>query len=202
MKVVLGFVFLLIGVAPATKATAAAFAAPHVQARSGRSFLCSSVGLDRPAKLHPTRAGVGRSKTRFDTRLHVFDFLNEGKKALIKSLAGDYDTKKIQSRIDDLTATNQVLMFSFTTCPFCIRAKQILDGKKAKYTVVELDVDPEGKAIRAELGNLVGRTSVPAIWISNQFIGGCNDGPPEFGGIATLDNSGKLDSMLQAAGAI
>lgn len=47
---------------------------------------------------------------------------------------------------------------------------------------------------------MVGRTSVPAIWIDQTFIGGCNDGP--LGGINTLENNGKLDQMLKSARAV
>jgi len=65
------------------------------------------------------------------------------------------------------------------------------------YRVVELDIVSDGKPLRAELANLVGRTSVPAVWIGGQFIGGCNDGPT--GGIVKLDESGELRSMLEAA---
>ena len=75
-----------------------------------------------------------------------------------------------------------------------------MDAKNTKYTVVECDVDTDGKALRAELGDLVGRTSVPAIWIGGEFIGGCNDGP--MGGLMTLNNEGKLDGMLQSVGAV
>lgn len=71
-----------------------------------------------------------------------------------------------------------------------------------RYTNIDLRKDPDGPAIRAELGNLVGRTSVPAIWIQQQFIGGCNDGGPNNGGIVALQNSNQLDAMLKAAGAI
>jgi glutaredoxin 3 len=71
-----------------------------------------------------------------------------------------------------------------------------------RYTNIDLRKDPDGPAIRAELGALVGRTSVPAIWIQQQFIGGCNDGGPTNGGIVALQNSNQLDTMLQAAGAI
>ena len=35
-----------------------------------------------------------------------------------------------------------------------------------------------------------------------QFIGGCNDGPSQYGGINTLNSSRRLDDMLKAAGAI
>jgi len=65
---------------------------------------------------------------------------------------------------------------------------------------VELDVDPEGKAIKAEMIDIIGRTSVPAIWIDGAFIGGCNDGPT--GGIMKLDQAGKLDGLLSDAGAL
>ncbi len=44
------------------------------------------------------------------------------------------------------------------------KAKALLDEKGARYTVIELDQEADGKAIRAELGEIVGRTSVPAIW--------------------------------------
>lgn len=50
------------------------------------------------------------------------------------------------------------------------------------------------------MGDLVGRTSVPAIWIQGAFVGGCNDGP--MGGLMSLESEGKLDELLKAAGAI
>lgn len=58
----------------------------------------------------------------------------------------------------------------------------------------------DGKALRAEMAGIIGRTSVPAIWIGSDFIGGCNDGP--MGGIVKLDESGELDKMLAAVGAV
>ena len=66
---------------------------------------------------------------------------------------------------------------------------------------MELDQDAEGKAIRAVMGEMLGRTSVPAIWIDGKFIGGCNDGPLG-GGLLQLEESGELDTMLRAAKAM
>ena len=43
-------------------------------------------------------------------------------------------------------------------------AKAVLDERGARYTVVELDMESDGKAVRAEMGQMLGRTSVPAIW--------------------------------------
>ena len=66
---------------------------------------------------------------------------------------------------------------------------------------MELDQDADGKAIRAVMGEMLGRTSVPAIWIDGKFIGGCNDGPLG-GGLVQLDESGELDNMLRAANVV
>ncbi|GKY94757.1 hypothetical protein MPSEU_000441100 [Mayamaea pseudoterrestris] len=137
---------------------------------------------------------------RATIRCHLFQFFNDGKKALVKSLAGDYDAKAIRKRIENLIDGNPVLMMSFTTCPYCIKAKACLDAKQTKYKVIELDIDAQGKAIRAELGEIIGRTSVPAIWINKEFVGGCNDGP--MGGVLKLDERGELDRLLKAARAI
>lgn len=140
------------------------------------------------------------SSTSSSTSLNVFGFLNDAKKNLVKSLAGEYDAEAIQARTNGLINDNPVLMFSFTTCPFCIKAKGVLDDMNAKYTVIELDADPDGKAIRAEMGDLIGRTSVPAIWIGKEFVGGCNDGP--MGGVVKLNEEGKLEGMLKEVGAL
>jgi glutaredoxin len=75
-----------------------------------------------------------------------------------------------------------------------------LDGIGANYTVIELDTDPDGKAIRAEMADLVGRTSVPAVWIGGKFVGGCNDGP--MGGLINLSEKGELDALLKGVGAL
>ena len=61
------------------------------------------------------------SKTSSTTEVHLFDIFNEGKKKLVKSLAGDYDEAAIKARVNGLIADSPVLMLSFTTCPFCIK---------------------------------------------------------------------------------
>ncbi|GHP04091.1 hypothetical protein PPROV_000284500 [Pycnococcus provasolii] len=55
--------------------------------------------------------------------------------------------------------------------------------------------DPDGMAIRAELAGKIGRTSVPAIFVAGEFIGGCNDGGA--GGLMPLSRSGDLDKFLE-----
>lgn len=81
----------------------------------------------------------------------------------------------------------EVTIYSSNYCPFCIRAKQLLDSKKVKYKEIVVDGQP---AVRAEMSRLAGgRTSVPQIWISNTYVGGCDQ-------LLALDRSGKLDSLL------
>ena len=60
-----------------------------------------------------TRRGVPASAT--STALALFEMFNQGKKMLVKQLAGDYDEAAIQARLDSLVVENPVLMLSFTT---------------------------------------------------------------------------------------
>lgn len=62
----------------------------------------------------------------------------------------------------------QVVVFSWSGCPFCKQAKSVLDGTGAKYTALELDQMADGDAIRAELAKLTDRTSVPNIFIAGK----------------------------------
>ena len=91
-------------------------------------------------------------------------------------------------------------MYSLSSCPFCKEAKGILSGMGAVYTIVEVDVDEGGMAKKAELGGIIGRTSLPAVFAGGNFLGGCNDGG--LGGIATLHKKGELAPLLIKSGAL
>mmetsp|Transcript_63264 Transcript_63264/g.131625 ORF Transcript_63264/g.131625 Transcript_63264/m.131625 type:complete len:248 (+) Transcript_63264:1-744(+) len=124
------------------------------------------------------------------------------KQWIADSIAGDYDVEQINARVDQHIAGAPVAMFSFTTCPFCLKAKSLLAEemgvKPENVQVIECDEDPEGNAIRAVLGKRTGRTSMPSVWIRDQgYVGGCNDGP----GLVPLMKQGELKGMLEKAGA-
>lgn len=112
--------------------------------------------------------------------------------------AGNYDKDAVRSSIEKAIESNKVLVYSWSGCPFCKNAKVLLNDLNADYVAVELDQLPDGKAIRAELAAMSGRTSVPNIWINGQGIGGFNDGP----GLNTLNKKGELRPLLEAAGAL
>lgn len=71
-------------------------------------------------------------------------------------------------------------------CPYCVRAKQLLDRKGVVYEEISVDGKPE---VRAAMAQKAGRTSVPQIWIGEQHIGGCDD-------LFALERTGKLDVLL------
>lgn len=83
--------------------------------------------------------------------------------------------------------SQQVVIYSSTFCPYCVRAKMLLDKKKIDYTEKNLDRD---RALRAEMTQKSGgRTSVPQIWIGEHHVGGCDE-------LFALERAGKLDEML------
>ncbi|OAB63793.1 glutaredoxin [Leptolyngbya valderiana BDU 20041] len=80
-----------------------------------------------------------------------------------------------------------VEIYTWQTCPFCIRAKLLLWWKGVKFTEYKIDGNEEARAKMAERAN--GGRSVPQIFINNEHIGGCDD-------LYELDSQGKLDPML------
>jgi len=81
-----------------------------------------------------------------------------------------------------------VEIYTWSACPFCIRAKALLDKKGVEYTEYSIDGDEAARAKMAQRAN--GRRSVPQIFIDNQHIGGCDD-------LYALNAQGKLDPILQ-----
>ncbi len=80
-----------------------------------------------------------------------------------------------------------VEIYTWSSCPFCIRAKALLDKKQVKYTEYCIDGDEAARQEMSVRAN--GRRSVPQIFINEQHIGGCDD-------IQALEAQGKLDSLL------
>ncbi len=80
-----------------------------------------------------------------------------------------------------------VEIYTWQTCPFCIRAKMLLWWKGVNYTEYKIDGDEEARNKMALRAN--SRRSVPQIFINDRHIGGCDD-------IYQLDREAKLDSLL------
>ena len=80
-----------------------------------------------------------------------------------------------------------VEIYTWQTCPYCIRAKLLLWWKGVNYTEYKIDGDGGARIRMAERAN--GRRTVPQIFINNQHIGGCDD-------LYALDRQGQLDALL------
>lgn len=113
-------------------------------------------------------------------------------------VAGEYNEQETQDFVQNFVSQSntKVKMFSFTTCPFCRSAKDYLDQEGIPYESIELDEleGNKGNEIRAVLGKMTKRTSVPSIFINGKAIGGLNDGFP---GLMPLATSGELQTMLE-----
>jgi glutaredoxin 3 len=81
----------------------------------------------------------------------------------------------------------KIEIYTWRTCPFCIRAKALLKQKKVNFTEYAIDGDEAARTQMARRAN--GRRSVPQIFINDQHVGGCDD-------IHELDARGKLDPLL------
>ena len=79
-----------------------------------------------------------------------------------------------------------VVMYSTGFCPYCVRARMLLDRKSVIYTDIRVDLEP---ALRAEMIQRSGRTSVPQIFIDDFHVGGCDD-------MYALEQQGRLDPLL------
>lgn len=89
---------------------------------------------------------------------------------------------------DRVQATVEI--YTWQTCPYCIRAKLLLRWKGVAYTEYKIDGDEAARAKMAERAN--GGRTVPQIFINQQPIGGCNE-------LYQLDAEGKLDPLLMQA---
>lgn len=83
----------------------------------------------------------------------------------------------------------KIEIFTKFACPYCYRAKALLDAKGMTYS----EFDASGGPQRADmLSRSNGNTTVPQIFIDDQHIGGCDD-------LYALEAAGKLDPMLGRA---
>ncbi|MBD0386142.1 MAG: glutaredoxin 3 [Nostoc sp. C3-bin3] len=83
----------------------------------------------------------------------------------------------------------KVEIYTWRTCPFCIRAKSLLKNKGVEFIEYSIDGDEVARNKMAQRAN--GRRSLPQIFINDDHIGGCDD-------IHALDSQGKLDELLSS----
>lgn len=82
-----------------------------------------------------------------------------------------------------------VEIYTTPICPYCVRAKALLDKKGVTYKEVNVMRDPDR---RKEMERRSGGHTVPQIFIDGEAIGGCDD-------LYALEYDGELDVMLKGA---
>lgn len=80
----------------------------------------------------------------------------------------------IQSTLDAAGPGN-VVIFSKSYCPYCLRAKQSLIRIGIFPVVVELDERSDGLPIQQALLRRTGQRTVPSVWLDGKHIGGSDD---------------------------
>jgi len=83
----------------------------------------------------------------------------------------------------------QVEIYTTMMCPYCYRAKALLDQKGVTYKEIDVGMDPDLRAQMMERAG--GRRTVPQIFIGDTHVGGSDE-------LALLEAQGKLDDLLAA----
>ncbi|MBC5795373.1 glutaredoxin 3 [Sphaerospermopsis sp. LEGE 00249] len=83
--------------------------------------------------------------------------------------------------------TAKVEIYTWSTCPFCNRAKNLLLNKGVDFIEYNIDRNEVARNEMAQRAN--GKRSLPQIFINDHHIGGCDN-------LYTLDSAGQLDTLL------
>lgn len=82
---------------------------------------------------------------------------------------------------------SQVTMYTTSWCPYCVRAKTLLNAKGA--SIQEINVEEVDGARDEMVARSGGKMTVPQIFVGDTHVGGCDD-------LYSLEAQGQLDSML------
>ncbi len=84
----------------------------------------------------------------------------------------------------------RVLIYTMTTCPYCVAAKKLLKKKGVAFEEVNLDEQPDRWD---ECEERSGRQTVPQIFVGDRHVGGCDD-------LEKLNRKGELDRLIAELG--
>ena len=82
----------------------------------------------------------------------------------------------------------KVELYTTAWCPFCVRAKQLLNSKNVAFEATDVDREPQQRAVMMQRG---GARTVPQSFINDHAIGGCDE-------LFALERAGELDALLGA----
>uniref|UniRef100_A0A6T0RPA4 Glutaredoxin-2, mitochondrial n=1 Tax=Alexandrium monilatum TaxID=311494 RepID=A0A6T0RPA4_9DINO len=192
-----GVVFSSAGAAAAGGGAAAPLRGAWSAGGQGAPGTSSGAGMSRTAgyagaaTLSAAAAAVGARRSASD------GFFGSGPGARLSAItrcvatAGTPAATPTRERIDGLLKESKVVVFSKSTCPFCSRAKSVLQAEGVGFKTLELDslAPEEMQAMQDELREMTGARTVPRVFFDGKCIGGCDD-------LVTLQQTGKLTEAL------
>ena len=89
-----------------------------------------------------------------------------------------------------MSTASDVVMYSTGWCPYCVRAKALLERKGVPFREIRVDEDPAER--QAMLERSRGQRTVPQIFIGDRHVGGFDD-------LYALEKAGELDPLLGRA---
>jgi glutaredoxin 3 len=84
----------------------------------------------------------------------------------------------------------QITMYTSDRCPYCVRAKHLLDHKGVDYEEIYIALDDFDARLR--IREITGRMTVPQVIVDGQPIGGWDE-------MSALERAGRLDPLLSGA---
>jgi glutaredoxin 3 len=81
----------------------------------------------------------------------------------------------------------EVTLYSADWCPYCNRAKSLLDSKGVPYKEINVDEKPDA---REKISQSTGMRTIPIIFIGDELVGGYTE-------LKALKDNGQLDEKLK-----
>jgi len=106
-----------------------------------------------------------------------------------------YKGKGLAEKVDAVIASDKVVVFGRSTCPFCIEVTRTMATMGVAFTYIKLDqlsatpAELAGPAVLEHLRETTGQRTVPFVYINGSLVGGCND-------TKALIDSGEFDMLV------
>ncbi|KAK1901206.1 Thioredoxin reductase 3 [Dissostichus eleginoides] len=89
-------------------------------------------------------------------------------------IENDTGKNDLKSQIQLLIDSNQVMVFSKSYCPYCVKVKDLFKELKLEFSTMELDLQEDGTNYQDMLLEMTGQKSVPNVFINKTHVGGCD----------------------------
>ena len=96
---------------------------------------------------------------------------------------------QLEEAIQQTTASNKVVIYSKSWCPYCTQCKATFDEISQPYTAIELDQREDGEQLQVALLDMTQQRTVPNVFVAGQHLGGNDD-------TQQAARSGKLAALL------